>query len=264
MNDVDAVLEFGVIIPARFGSKRLPGKPLLDLGGKPMVVRVMELAARAGATFVVVATDDERVVEVVTQAGGEAILTSAEHETGTDRLAEVARRLHLEPETIIVNLQGDEPALPPEHLLRVATALAEEAEAGLATLATPLRDKRELFDPNVVKVVLDQGHKALYFSRAPMPWLRDELTLEGAGEQTGPLPEETFLRHVGVYAYRVSTLLSLSQARPAPLELAEKLEQLRALWLGMKIQVALVPELPAGGVDTEEDATRVRALFEGR
>lgn len=264
MSEVAGAFEFGVVIPARFASTRLPGKPLLDLGGKPMVVRVMELAARAGATFVVVATDDERVVEAVTLAGGEAILTSAEHETGTDRLAEVARRLHLEPDTIVVNLQGDEPALPPELLLRAAKALAEAPDAGLATLATPVRERRELFDPNVVKVVLDQGHKALYFSRAPIPWLRDEPSFERGHEDEGALLEEMFLRHVGVYAYRVSTLLSLSQTRPAPLELAEKLEQLRALWLGIKIQVALVPELPAGGVDTEEDAVRVRTLFEGQ
>jgi 3-deoxy-manno-octulosonate cytidylyltransferase (CMP-KDO synthetase) len=264
MNEQETKLEFGVIIPARYASTRLPGKPLLDLGGKPMVVRVMELAARAGATFVVVATDDERVVEAVTEAGGEAVLTSGEHDTGTDRLAEVARRLRLEPETIVVNLQGDEPALPPELLARVAGALAEQSEAGLATLATPIRDRRELADPNVVKVVVDQGHRALYFSRAPIPWLRDDSTREGGGEPAALLPEETFLRHIGVYAYRVSTLLSLSQARSAPLELAEKLEQLRALWLGMKIQVALVTELPAGGVDTEADLLRMRAFFEGR
>lgn len=255
----EAKPEFGVIIPARYASTRLPGKPLLTLGGKPMVVHVMELAARAGAAFVVVATDDERVMEAVAQAGGEGILTSSEHETGTDRLAEVARRLHLEPETIVVNLQADEPALPPELLSRVAHALAEQPEAGLATLATPITEARELADPNVVKVVLDQGHKALYFSRAPIPWLRDGSPLDHDGAAR---PEETFLRHVGVYAYRVSTLLSLSQTRPAPLEVAEKLEQLRALWLGIKIQVALVPELPAGGVDTEADLVRMRAFFE--
>lgn len=262
MSEPDAQLEFGVIIPARFASTRLPGKPLLDLGGKPMVVRVMELAALAGATFVVVATDDERVAEAVVRAGGEAIMTSPEHDTGTDRLAEVARRLHLEPETIVVNLQGDEPALPPELLARAAGALVEQPDAGLATLATPIRERRELTDPNVVKVVLDQGHRAMYFSRAPIPWVRDEAT-DAPGAAAG-LPEETFLRHIGVYAYRVSTLLSLSQARSAPLELAEKLEQLRALWLGMKIQVALVTELPAGGVDTEEDLARMQAFFEGR
>jgi len=254
--------EFGVIIPARFASKRLPGKPLLDLGGKPMVVRVMELAARAGAVFAVVATDDERVVEAVTAAGGEAVLTSPEHETGTDRLAEIARRMRLEPELVVVNLQGDEPTLPAELVRRVAETLLQEPEASLATLATPIKHRRELFDPNVVKVVLDQAGRALYFSRAPVPWLRDEFAGENPRDVSRPLPEDTFLRHVGLYAYRVSTLLALSQTRPTTLERAESLEQLRALWLGMKIQVAVVPELPAPGVDTAEDATRVQKLFE--
>jgi 3-deoxy-manno-octulosonate cytidylyltransferase (CMP-KDO synthetase) len=262
MTNPDPLDEFGVIIPARFASKRLPGKPLIDLGGKPMVVRVMELAAQAGAAFVVVATDDERVAEAVTQAGGEALLTSPEHETGTDRLAEVARRLRLKPETIIVNLQGDEPGLPPELVRRVARALVDEPEASLSTLATPLRERRELFNPNVVKVVLDQAGRALYFSRAPIPWQRADFADESARLSGGPLPEEIFLRHVGLYAYRVSTLLSLSQTRQAPLEQAESLEQLRALWLGMKIQVALVPELPMPGVDTAEDVSRVQQLYQ--
>jgi 3-deoxy-manno-octulosonate cytidylyltransferase (CMP-KDO synthetase) len=263
MNAPERTADFGVIIPARYASTRLPGKPLLDLGGKPMVVRVMEIAANAGAAFVVVATDDERIADAVRQAGGEALLTSTDHETGTDRLAEVARRLRLEPETIVVNLQGDEPHLQPELVARVARTLLEDSEASLATLATPLRGRRELFDPNVVKVVLDQAGRALYFSRAPIPWLRDDPSFRALPEAGGPaLPDDLFFRHVGLYAYRVSTLLSLSQTRPASLEQAERLEQLRALWLGMKIQVALVPELPAAGVDTAEDAERVRKLFE--
>jgi 3-deoxy-manno-octulosonate cytidylyltransferase (CMP-KDO synthetase) len=262
MSDLREAAEFGVIIPARFASTRLPGKPLIDLGGKPMVVRVMEVAAQAGAAFVVVATDDERVAEAVVQAGGEALLTSSEHETGTDRLAEVARRLRLEPETIIVNLQGDEPRLEPELVSRVARTLLADPEASLATLATTLRERHELFDPNVVKVVLDQANRALYFSRAPIPWLRSEFAEESSRSSAALLPEDGFLRHVGLYAYRVSTLLTLSQTRPAPLEQAESLEQLRALWLGMKIQVAVVPELPAAGVDTAEDAARVQKLYE--
>jgi 3-deoxy-manno-octulosonate cytidylyltransferase (CMP-KDO synthetase) len=262
MTTEDGKSEFGVIIPARFASTRLPGKPLIDLGGKPMVVRVMEVAAQAGAAFAVVATDDQRIVDAVTEAGGEAILTSDEHDTGTDRLAEVARRLHLDPDLIVVNLQGDEPSLPATLVRRVAETLVHDAEASLATLATPLRERRELFDPNVVKVVLDQASRALYFSRAPIPWLRSEFDAENARTGATPLPDDMFLRHVGLYAYRVSTLLSLSQTRPAPLELAESLEQLRALWLGMKIQVAVVPELPAAGVDTPEDAARVQKLYE--
>jgi 3-deoxy-manno-octulosonate cytidylyltransferase (CMP-KDO synthetase) len=254
--------DFGVIIPARFASTRLPGKPLIDLGGKPMVVRVMEVAAEAGAAFAMVATDDQRIVDAVTEAGGEAMITSTEHETGTDRLAEVARRLHLDPDLIVVNLQGDEPALPGALVRRVAETLIQDAEASLATLATPLRDRRELFDPNVVKVVLDQASRAHYFSRAPIPWLRAELDGESARASAAALPDDTFLRHVGLYAYRVSTLLRLSQTRPAPLELAEGLEQLRALWLGMKIQVAIVPDLPAPSVDTADDVVRVQKLYE--
>lgn len=262
MTALDEKPEFGVIIPARFASTRLPGKPLVDLGGKPMVVRVMELAAKAGAAFAMVATDDQRIVDVVTEAGGEAMITSAEHETGTDRLAEVARRLRLDPDLIVVNLQGDEPALPPELVQRVAETLQQDAEASLATLAAPLRSRQELFDPNVVKVVVDQASRALYFSRAPIPWVRAEFGGADAREAAGPLPEDMFLRHIGLYAYRVSTLLALSQTRPAPLELAESLEQLRALWLGMKIQVAVVSERPAPGVDTADDVTRVQKLFE--
>jgi 3-deoxy-manno-octulosonate cytidylyltransferase (CMP-KDO synthetase) len=260
MNNSGGSQDFGVIIPARFASKRLPGKPLIDLGGKPMVVRVMEIAAEAGAAFALVATDDQRIVDAVLEAGGEAMITSEDHETGTDRLAEVARRLHLEPDLIVVNLQGDEPTLPSALVRRVAESLREQPEASLATLAAPLRSRREAFDPNIVKVVVNQAGRALYFSRAPIPWLREEFGAQSP--VTESVPEDTFLRHIGLYAYRVSTLLHLSQTRPAPLELAEGLEQLRALWLGMQIQVAVVPEPTSGGVDTAEDAVRVRKLYE--
>jgi 3-deoxy-manno-octulosonate cytidylyltransferase (CMP-KDO synthetase) len=251
---------FGVVIPARFASTRLPGKPLIDLGGKPMVVRVMEIAAQSGASFTIVATDDERIAAAVTEAGGEAVLTSSEHETGTDRLAEVARRLHLEPDLILVNLQGDEPLLPPELVRRVARSLAAEPDASLATIATPIRDSHTLHDENVVKVVLDQAGRALYFSRAPIPWLRGKLEVASGGAEVS-LTEDIFLRHIGLYAYRVSTLLSLSQVRRTALEELESLEQLRALWLGMKIQVAIIAELPPGSVDTPEDVERVRAAL---
>jgi 3-deoxy-manno-octulosonate cytidylyltransferase (CMP-KDO synthetase) len=250
---------FGVIVPARFGSTRLPGKPLVDLGGKPMVVRVLEVAARAGAAFTIVATDDQRIVDAVEAVGGEAMLTSSDHLTGTDRLAEVARRKKLDPELVIVNLQGDEPALPAEHVELVARTLQRTRQASLATLATPLVSRAEVFDPNIVKVVTDQHGRALYFSRAPIPWRRADFNGAGAAE---PQSGEPFLRHIGLYAYRVSTLLSLSGAAPAALELVESLEQLRALWLGMAIQVAVVGALPAGGVDTPEDAERVQKLFE--
>jgi 3-deoxy-manno-octulosonate cytidylyltransferase (CMP-KDO synthetase) len=256
------LLNFGVIVPARYGSTRLPGKPLVDLGGKPMVVRVLEVARASGARFVLVATDDRRVAEAVTAAGGEALLTSPEHPTGTDRLAEVARRKGLDPELVVVNLQGDEPALPPELVALVARTLLEAPGAGLATLATPLCERREVFDPNVVKVVLDRAGRALYFSRAPIPWRRDDFTDPAAREQGEAFQLAAFHRHIGLYAYRVSTLHQLSQSPPAPPEQAESLEQLRALWLGLPIQVAVIPELPAAGVDTVSDLVRVQQLFD--
>ena len=252
---------FGVIIPARYASTRLPGKPLVDLGGKPMVVRVMEVAAQAGAAFSIVATDDSRIVDAVRAAGGEAWMTSPDHATGTDRLAEVARRKQLDPELVVVNLQGDEPSLPPELLRRAAQALSDTPQAHLSTLATPLRQGGEAFDPNIVKVVTDQAGRALYFSRAPVPWLRGDFAPDGKPSRDDALPSGLFLRHIGVYAYRVSTLLRLGESRSVALERAESLEQLRALWLGMSIQVAVVAEPPPGGVDTAEDAVRVQRLY---
>jgi 3-deoxy-manno-octulosonate cytidylyltransferase (CMP-KDO synthetase) len=251
---------FGVMIPARYGATRLPGKPLVDLAGKPMIVRVLEVAARAGAAFAIVATDDERIADVVSRAGGDVMLTSRDHATGTDRLAEVARRKGFDPELVIVNLQGDEPALPAEHVARVARTLQGTPDAALATLATPIQGRAELFDPNVVKVVTDRNGRALYFSRAPIPWQRGDFTMS-ADAGVGELPSGSFLRHIGLYAYRVSTLQALSRAEPAAPEQAESLEQLRALWLGLAIQVAVVDSLPAGGVDTPDDAERVRELF---
>jgi 3-deoxy-manno-octulosonate cytidylyltransferase (CMP-KDO synthetase) len=261
MNAPVASHPFGVIIPARYASTRLPGKPLIKLGGKPMILRVLEVAAQAGAAFSIVATDDARIADVVTQAGGEAMLTSPDHATGTDRLAEVVRRKQLDPELVVVNLQGDEPNLPAQLLKRVAQALLEAPAAHLATLATPLRERREVFDPNIVKVVTNQAGQALYFSRAPIPWLRGDFGLTGAAASDPQLPEGGFLRHIGVYAYRVATLLRLNEVGPVALERAESLEQLRALWLGMTIQVAIVAERPAAGVDTAEDATRVQKLY---
>jgi 3-deoxy-manno-octulosonate cytidylyltransferase (CMP-KDO synthetase) len=252
---------FGIIVPARYASTRLPGKPLADLGGKPMILRVLEVAERVGAAFTLVATDDQRIADVVKAAGCDVMLTSAEHANGTDRLAEVARRRHLDPELVVVNLQGDEPALPPEIVRLVAQTLGTTPNADLATLATPIRKRAEVFDPNVVKVLVDAAGRALYFSRAPVPWLRDDFATTGNENTDAPLPAGAHLRHVGLYAYRVSTLLTLSETHPVTLERAESLEQLRALVLGMTIQVALVPKLPAGGVDTPEDLVRVRAFY---
>jgi 3-deoxy-manno-octulosonate cytidylyltransferase (CMP-KDO synthetase) len=250
---------FGVIVPARYASTRLPGKPLLDLGGKPMVVRVLEIASRAGAAFAFVATDDQRIADAVRAAGGEALLTSPEHATGTDRLAEVARRKELPADLVVVNLQGDEPAVPPEYVSLVAETLRSTPEASLATLATPIHHRRELFDANVVKVVRDDTGGALYFSRAPIPWQRGDFD---RSSRDGQLPPGPFLRHIGLYAYRVSTLLTLSQTPPAALERAESLEQLRALALGMRVQLAIVDRLPGGGVDVPDDVERARKLFD--
>jgi 3-deoxy-manno-octulosonate cytidylyltransferase (CMP-KDO synthetase) len=253
-------MTFGIVIPARYGSERLPGKPLRDVCGKPLVVRVLENAERAGARFVIVATDDSRIAEAVTAAGGDALLTSPDHVSGTDRLAEVAAKKALAPDTVLVNLQGDEPLLEPKLVGLVARALEQNPAAGVATLATPIRHAREVFDPNVVKVVLAASGLAHYFSRAPIPWQRQAFKGEWPAAE---LPSgSSFLRHIGLYAYRVSTLHALSAAEPAPAERAEQLEQLRALWLGIPIHVSVVAEAPAHGVDTEQDLERVRALLE--
>ncbi len=250
---------FGVVIPARYASERLPGKPLRDLGGKPMIVRVLENARRSGAGWVLVATDDPRIADAVTAAGGEAVLTSPEHPSGTDRLAEVARLRGLGDDTIVVNVQGDEPLLDPEFVLLVAQALEQNPRAGIATLATPIHDAADVLNPNVVKVTVARSGLAITFSRAPLPWLR--AVFSGPREQiTLPQPSD-FLRHIGLYAYRAKTLAELAAQPPVWLEKAESLEQLRALWLGIPIHVTTVGEPPGHGVDTEEDLARVRAHF---
>lgn len=253
---------FGVIIPARYGSSRFPGKPLALLAGRPMVQWVTEVAARSGADFAMVATDDERIQRAVEEFGGRAVMTRQDHVSGTDRLAEAATKAGLDDDTIVVNLQGDEPLLPPEHIQLVADALAEDEALALATLATPITDRRDLFDPNVVKVVLNQRSIAQTFSRAPVPWARDHFARESAETtaeetQVRPLPVgPTFLRHVGLYAYRVGTLKRLAAEQPVAWELAESLEQLRALWLGMSIAVRVVDEPPPHGIDTKSDLER--------
>jgi 3-deoxy-manno-octulosonate cytidylyltransferase (CMP-KDO synthetase) len=207
-----------------------------------------------------VATDDPRIVDAVTEAGGEAMLTSADHPSGTDRLAEVAQRRELGPEAIVVNVQGDEPMLDPKFVLTVAQALEQNPGAGIATLATPIRDASEVLNPNVVKVTVARSGLAITFSRAPMPWLRGAFS--APREQITLPPASDFLRHVGLYAYRARTLLELAAEPPAMIETAESLEQLRALWLGIPIHVTTVSEPPGHGVDTEEDLARARAHFE--
>jgi len=250
-------MTFTVIIPARYASTRLPGKPLADLAGKPMVVRVAERAARAGAARVVVATDDARIEEAVRAHGIAACLTSDAHATGTDRLAEAAQLLGLADDAIVVNVQGDEPLLSPALIRAMAELLAAHADAAIATACHPITDPAEAFNPNVVKVVLDRQRYALYFSRAPIPWARDAFA---AGRDRVPegLP---LYRHYGLYAYRVGFLRAFPALAPAPIERFEVLEQLRALWHGYRIVVDITAGTPAPGVDTAEDLERVRALF---
>jgi 3-deoxy-manno-octulosonate cytidylyltransferase (CMP-KDO synthetase) len=248
---------FTILIPARYASTRLPGKPLADIGGKPMVVRVAENARRSGAERVVVATDDARVIDAARAHGVDAVLTRADHATGTDRLAEAAGALGLADDAIVVNVQGDEPLLAPALIARVAALLASRPDAAIATACHPIEDAAEAFNPNVVKVVLDARGHALYFSRATIPWARDAFA--GGGER---LPRDLpIYRHYGLYAYRVAFLRRFPSLPQAPIERFEALEQLRALWHGERIVVEITAGTPAPGVDTPDDLDRVRALL---
>lgn len=250
---------FKVIIPARFASTRLPGKPLLDLGGKPMAVRVAERARLSGAEEIWVATDDTRVREAVAAHEFAAVMTRADHPTGTDRLAEVVEQRGWSSDTIIVNVQGDEPLIEPEVILQTARQLAASG-ADIATVAHPITDAADFFNPNVVKVVCRADGDAAYFSRAPIPYARDEFAAPG-GRDVLP-PAFPAYRHVGLYAYRASFLKAYAGLTVAPTEQFEALEQLRALWHGYRISVALIDAAPAPGVDTPEDAERMRKLFD--
>ncbi len=250
---------FKVVIPSRYAAERLPGKPLRDVCGKPLVVRVLERARASSAGEVLVATDDARIAEAVEREGGLAVLTSPEHASGTDRLAEVARARGWSDDTVVVNLQGDEPLVAPAILDELAAALYASERAGIATAATPIREVEELLAPSVVKVVLDASGHALYFSRAPVPWVRGAFAW---GERPARVPDGApFLRHLGLYAYRASTLRALAALPRAALEQAESLEQLRALAAGIAIHVTILESAPPPGVDTEADLERVRAVF---
>jgi 3-deoxy-manno-octulosonate cytidylyltransferase (CMP-KDO synthetase) len=248
---------FTVLIPARYASTRLPGKPLSDIGGKPMVVRVADRARASGAARVVVATDDRRVATAVAKHGIEAIMTRADHPTGTDRLAEAATALALENSTIVVNVQGDEPLLEPSLIQGVADLLAAHDDASIATACHPIGDPVEAFNPNVVKVALDHANYALYFSRATIPWARDAFA---ASTREIP-PGLPLYRHYGLYAYRASFLRHYPTLQTAPFERFEALEQLRALWHGYRIIVSITAGAPAPGVDTPEDLDRVREIY---
>ncbi|RTZ47721.1 3-deoxy-manno-octulosonate cytidylyltransferase [Candidimonas sp. SYP-B2681] len=253
-------MTFIAVIPARAASTRLPDKPLLDIAGKPMVVRTAERAALSGAARVVVATDDIRILAAVQEHGFEALLTRSDHPTGTDRLAEVAQLLSLEPNAIVVNVQGDEPLIDPLLIDKVARLLAEQPDAAIATCATPILTEQALFSPNIVKVVCTRQQRALYFSRAPIPWARDALA-DGQQRVATGLPA---LHHIGLYAYRVAFLKRYSSLPVGPLESFESLEQLRALENGYSIAVHITQRHPAAGVDTLDDLARVRESFVNR
>ena len=238
---------FVVIIPARYASSRFPGKPLADIGGKPMVVRVCERAAKSGAAAVHVATDDERIATAVRAHGHQAIMTRADHPSGTDRLAEAARKLKLSEKQIVVNVQGDEPLIAPRLIAQVARILERKRDAAVSTACHAIHDTGALGNPNVVKVVLDAEGYALYFSRAQIPYPRE--------------PGAVCYRHAGIYGYRVSFLKRYSRLKASPLEKAEALEQLRVLWHGHRIAVAVSETEIPPGVDTPQDLDAVRRIF---
>lgn len=251
-----ATLDFVVAIPARYASTRLPGKPLRRISGEPMIVHVARRAMEAGAAEVVVATDDARIVDALASHAVRVCLTRADHASGTDRLAECADLCNWNDERIVVNLQGDEPLAPPSAIRAVASTLAD-SDAELATLAAPIAHSAELFDANCVKLVRDACGNALYFSRAPIPWHRDAFAQDRLA-----LPGDHWLRHIGLYAYRVAHLRQFAAMPPGSLEVVESLEQLRVLEAGWRIAVAMTPEPVPAGVDTEADLARVRALME--
>lgn len=251
-------MSFTVVIPARHDSLRLPGKPLVEIGGKPMIQHVYERAQASGAAEVVIATDDQRIKDAVRAFGGNVMMTSADHRSGTERLAEVVDLLALADDEVVVNVQGDEPQIPPVIIRQVAENLSSQRQAAMATLAVPMDSIEEVFNPNAVKVVLDDNGYALYFSRAPIPYDRDQFM---ANEHSAVLAEG-YLRHIGIYAYRAGFIHRYAQWPASPLEQLESLEQLRVLWHGERIHVAQAIAEPPAGVDTPEDLERVRASLQ--
>jgi 3-deoxy-manno-octulosonate cytidylyltransferase (CMP-KDO synthetase) len=247
-------MRFVVIIPARYASSRLPGKVLLDIAGKSMLQRVFDNARASDAVDVVVATDDTRVENAARDFGATVVMTSSEHRSGTERLAEATGQLGLGADDIVVNVQADEPLMPGALMRQVALGLAQNPTCSIATLCEPIDEESMLFDPNAVKVVCDQHQRALYFSRAPVPWVRDAFA---AGNRT---PTGLHFRHIGLYAYRVAYLQEYAVRTPCALELAESLEQLRALDAGDQIHVGVAERDPGPGVDTADDLARARAL----
>jgi len=251
-------MKFSVIIPARYASSRLPGKPLVDIGGAPMIKHVHDRAMQAGAHRVVIATDDQRIRDVAEGFGADVTMTASDHESGSDRLAEVAEILGLDDDEIIVNLQGDEPLMPPQTIRQVAEDLNSHTDADMASLCSPLEHIDDIFDPNVVKTILDKDGYAIYFSRAPAPWHRDSFH-----DNPTQLPDmDVFYRHIGLYCYRAGFLRQYVSWDPAPLEKIECLEQLRALWNGKRLYCGLAKHPSSGpSVDTEKDLHEVREIY---
>ncbi|WP_370653554.1 3-deoxy-manno-octulosonate cytidylyltransferase [Methylotenera sp.] len=248
--------EFYVVIPARYASTRLPGKPLLDIAGKPMVAWVAERAKLSGAKQIVVATDDLRIVETLKQYGHQAMMTRADHASGTDRIAEVALSQGWHDDAIVVNVQGDEPLIEASLIVEVAATLSDRSDAVMATACHAIHSKADFLNPNIVKVVLDAQYNALYFSRAPVPYPRDAFA---AGSDL-PLDMQAY-RHIGIYAYRAKFLKQYASIQPSAIERIECLEQLRVLHQGYKIAVSISENAPAAGVDTQEDLDYVRSLM---
>jgi 3-deoxy-manno-octulosonate cytidylyltransferase (CMP-KDO synthetase) len=249
---------FHVIIPARFAASRLPGKPLLLIEGRPLIQWVWQRARDSGAKSVRIATDDVRIRDAAAKFGAECVMTSPDHASGTDRIAEVVRACGLLAEEVVVNLQGDEPMMPAMHIARVAAGVSGTTDVDIATAVAPVTQLAEFLDPNCVKALRAGDGRALYFSRAPVPWPRDSVS----GDT--PTRFEGAWRHIGIYAYRVRSLLKFAAWAPTPLELTEKLEQLRALEHGMHIHLVTLDESPPAGVDTPQDLERIRSLLAAR
>lgn len=249
-------MSFKIIIPARYASSRLPGKPLLDIGGKPMIQHVYDRACESDADAVIIATDDERIAASASAFGADVCMTGVQHRSGTDRLAEVAQARSFADDDIVINVQGDEPCLPALLINQVAADLAQHTEADMASLFSRIKQEKQVFDPNVVKVVMDGSGYALYFSRAPIPWMRDHFNKEAALP-----PELPHYRHIGLYGYRASFLKHYAELTPCLLETEESLEQLRALFHGKKIHMTEALISTGHGVDTEADLVAVREIL---
>lgn len=251
-------MSFYVIIPARYQSTRLPGKPLRTLAGKTMLQHVYDVASQTSAASIIIATDDDRIAKTATQFGAAVCMTSSAHSSGTQRISEVVRLHDIPSDAIVVNLQGDEPLMPAACVNQVARLLLQHPDAQMATLSAPLHHDTDIVNPNIVKVVTDQRGYALYFSRAPIPWQRDT----NSEQRQHALHRGDYQRHIGIYAYRAGYIEEYIHSSPSPYELLESLEQLRVLWHGGRIIVAPAEQIPGPGVDTEEELTRVESLLQ--